>query len=161
MILYTVACKIHANHTYMKLLWLAIVDITSSAGQSFVSITHLFGDIPTYTVNIQGSNQSLSLTPMPPPYAHPSFDLILLPNPYSVLQLQPDESIPQRYIDALTKSAANFSKEEKAKIKMLSITRTNEEVSIVEEVGGEGEIEGREGEGVWRCVRIRGPMAFG
>ena len=44
---------------------------------------------------------------------------------------------------------------------MLSITRTNEEVSIVEEVGGEGEIEGREGEGVWRCVRIRGPMAFG
>ena len=44
---------------------------------------------------------------------------------------------------------------------MLSITRTNEEVSIVEEVGGEGEIEGRDGEGVWRCVRIRGPMAFG
>ena len=124
-------------------------------------MTHLFGAVPAYTMNIQDSNQSLSLINMPPPYNHPTFDLILLPNPYSVLQLKPDEPIPQRYIDALTKSAAEFSKEEKTGIKMLSITRTNEEVSIVEEVGGEGEIEGREGEGVWRCVRIRGPMAFG
>ncbi|KAI0094444.1 ACT domain-containing protein [Irpex rosettiformis] len=89
---------------------------------------------------------------MPPPYPHPSFQLILLPNSYNVTQFKPEEPIPQSYIDALTGARSKHLSSGEGKMRMLSITRTNEEVSIVEEV--------ELGEGEWRCVRVMGPMAF-
>ncbi len=91
---------------------------------------------------------------MPPPYDSPAFNLRLLPTPYTVTQLAPSEPRPQKYIDALTEPSSAFADD--GKLRMLSVTRTSEEISIVEEVS-----EGMEGEGEWRCVRIAGPMAFG
>lgn len=88
---------------------------------------------------------------MPPPYDSPTFNLRLLPTPYTVTQLNPSEPLPQKYIDALTGPSSTFSGD--GKLRMLSVTRTSEEVSIVQ--------EGQGGEGEWRCVRIMGPMAFG
>ncbi|KAI0785354.1 ACT domain-containing protein [Irpex lacteus] len=87
---------------------------------------------------------------MPPPYDSPAFHLRLLPTPYTVTQLAPSEPLPQEYIDALTGPSSAFAGD--GKLRMLSVTRTSEEISIVQEGLGE--------EGEWRCVRIAGPMAF-
>lgn len=97
------------------------------------------------------SNTTLQQILMPPPYDSPAFNLHLLPTPYKVTRLNPSEPLPQKYIDALTGPSSSFAGD--GKLRMLSVTRTSEEVSIVQEGLGE--------EGEWRCVKIAGPMAFG
>ncbi|KAI0695631.1 ACT domain-containing protein [Cytidiella melzeri] len=99
---------------------------------------------------------------MPPPSDHAAFRLRLLPSTYSVTQLKPDEAIPARFIEGLTAGARTTSLavgKDDSRLRMLSITRTSEEISIVSEEEEEpGEPE--DGKPPWRCIRIAGPMAF-
>jgi len=86
--------------------------------------------------------------PPPSPSDHVAFRLRLLDNLYFVKQLKIDETIPPEFIAALTNSRSR---------KFISITRTDEEISIVGEVGeGDGDSCAE-----WRCIKITGPMDFG
>ncbi len=87
--------------------------------------------------------------PPPPPADHPSFRLCMLERPFKVVQLKPDEAIPETYMRMLTERAP-------AEGRFISLTRTNEEVSIVLECSNAEETDA-----VWRCIKIAGPMDFG
>ncbi|CAL1694475.1 unnamed protein product [Somion occarium] len=82
---------------------------------------------------------------MPPPSDHASFRLSLLEKPFYVKQLQPHEDIPDSFLEELRNQTGHF----------VSITRTDEEVSIV------GEAQQDDTEATWRCIKIAGPMDFG
>lgn len=87
---------------------------------------------------------------MPPPSAHPCLDLALLPGNYFVLKLNPDEPIPDYAQRAMISQPAKG---------MFSLTRTEEETSIVGEA-----VDGMPDEvgnlATWRCLKIKGPMEF-
>lgn len=91
---------------------------------------------------------ALSMPP-PPPSDHPSFRLCMLERPFKVVQLKPDDPIPEIYIRMLTEQVT-------AEGRFISLTRTNEEVSIVRECSN---VE--EADAAWRCIKIAGPMDFG
>lgn len=83
--------------------------------------------------------------PPPSPADHEAFRLNLASELFYVKQLKPDESIPEVILKKLTNSSGE----------LVSITRTEEEISIVEQA------EKGDGEANWRCIKIAGPMDFG
>lgn len=89
-----------------------------------------------------------STTPMapPPPSDHPAFHLRLLEHPFQVLQLKTNEKIPEEYLKLVSDASAS---------RFVSLTRTEEEVSIVLESDEENEAA------TWRCIKIAGSMDFG
>ena len=95
------------------------------------------------------SIQRLDIMPPPRPVDHKAFQLCLLKNPFFVKQLEPDATIPSEYLESLTNNSKVF----------VSITRTDEEISIVGEVANDSNEP--EGEANWRCIKIAGPMDFG
>ena len=81
---------------------------------------------------------------MPPPSDHPAFRLCLLAPPFEVKQVKPSEPVPAEFLHALTDASSG---------KFVSVTRTDEEVSIVYET--------EDTSATWRCMKIAGPMDFG
>lgn len=73
----------------------------------------------------------------------------MLERPFKVVQLKPDEPIPEPYTRMLTERVT-------AEGRFISLTRTNEEVSIVLECANAEETDA-----AWRCIKIAGPMDFG
>ncbi|KIP11113.1 hypothetical protein PHLGIDRAFT_56853, partial [Phlebiopsis gigantea 11061_1 CR5-6] len=82
---------------------------------------------------------------MPPPIDHPALHLHLLPRLFEVVKLEPDEPVPAEHVQALIDPAA-------AKGSFISVTRTDEEISIVR--------QSDEPDAKWRCIKIAGPMEF-
>ena len=89
---------------------------------------------------------------MPPPHPsnHPAFQLSLLDRPFFVKQLKPEENIPPEFLALLTLNSSG---------RFISLTRTNEEISIIGEWANDSDIA--EVEASWRCIKIAGPMNFG
>ncbi|TFK70983.1 hypothetical protein BDN72DRAFT_765683 [Pluteus cervinus] len=86
---------------------------------------------------------------MPPPSNDPCLNLILLPKNFFVVQLQPDELLSQGILEAITHHTGRF----------FSITRTNDEISIVGEVWeSPGMPEHFQSHSTWKCIKIAGPM---
>ncbi|KAI0375699.1 hypothetical protein BV20DRAFT_984630 [Pilatotrama ljubarskyi] len=85
---------------------------------------------------------------MPPPSDHPIFRLRLLDRPLKVLQLKPNEEVPEEYIRLLTGTGII------ANDRFISVTRTDEEVSVVLDSPQD------DGGATWRCIKIAGPMDF-
>ena len=83
---------------------------------------------------------------MPPQSASQALHLGLLPGLFSISQFSVEDTLNEALVDKLRQPGGRF----------ISITRTIEEVSVVEEVAGS---EGHEGE--WKCIKIKGPMDFG
>ncbi|KZV70977.1 hypothetical protein PENSPDRAFT_578598 [Peniophora sp. CONT] len=83
---------------------------------------------------------------MPPQSTSEALHLEVLPGIFSVTQLSVNDALSDALIEKLRKSDGKF----------MSITRTDEEVSVVEEVTGEEEAVAE-----WKCIKIRGPMDFG
>jgi hypothetical protein len=89
---------------------------------------------------------------MPPPSGHPSLYLQILPAPFFVTQIRPDEQIPEIFFKRLLANGSSA--------RFMSIgTRNAEEISIVREAGDE--TDSAEGKPDWRCLKIAGPMEFG
>lgn len=88
---------------------------------------------------------------MPPAADHPSLHLRLLPQTFYVIQQSTKDPISESLLALLTgdKSGSNF----------LSITRTDEEISIIGEC--EDDEEHKKADGEWRCIKIAGPMDLG
>ncbi|KAI0352895.1 hypothetical protein OH77DRAFT_744013 [Trametes cingulata] len=86
--------------------------------------------------------------PPPPPADHTAFRLHLLERPFKVLQLKPDQKIPEDHLRLLTGVAAENGA-------FISVTRTDEEVSVVLSSNEDDEAA------TWRCIKIAGPMDFG
>lgn len=81
---------------------------------------------------------------MPPPANHPAFHLQVLQQAFDVQQYPCDcdiSEVLERLRSPLNRAG------------LLSLTRTAEEVSIIQEAC--------EGEGRWKCIKILGPMDFG
>jgi hypothetical protein len=90
-----------------------------------------------------------SIEPMPPPSNHQALYLRLLELSYFVTQLQPNATIPAPFVDALSHDSG----------RLLSITRTADEISIVGEVNAILPVNADDSK--WRCIKIAGPMDFG
>ncbi|EIM92894.1 uncharacterized protein STEHIDRAFT_72016 [Stereum hirsutum FP-91666 SS1] len=85
---------------------------------------------------------------MPPAVDHPSLHLRLLPQTFYVIQQNTKDPISESLLALLTGS--------KSGSKFLSITRTDEEISII------GQCEDTEEyKGDWKCIKIAGPMDLG
>ncbi|KIM70268.1 hypothetical protein SCLCIDRAFT_1207582 [Scleroderma citrinum Foug A] len=82
---------------------------------------------------------------MPPLANHPSLHLQVLPQTFEVKQYSCSNDIPAEVLDQLKITLSRPG--------LFSLTRTDEEVSVVEEAHA--------GEGRWRCIKIMGPMDFG
>ncbi|KAI0832482.1 ACT domain-containing protein [Trametes gibbosa] len=87
--------------------------------------------------------------PPPEPAESPEYRLRLLDRPFKVDQLEPHESIPEEYIRMLTDPAS-------AGGRFISLTRTDEEISIVVESAST-----QDNKATWSCIKIAGPMDFG
>lgn len=87
--------------------------------------------------------------PPPEPSDHAAFHLRLLDQPFFVRQLKSGSAISPKFLDALTGSTGRF----------ISITTTDEEISIVGELSEDEASDGEEA--LWRCIKIAGPMDFG
>ncbi|KZT30798.1 hypothetical protein NEOLEDRAFT_36683 [Neolentinus lepideus HHB14362 ss-1] len=87
---------------------------------------------------------------MPPPASLAAFHLTVLPQTFYVIQLNPEEKIPDNLIDQIRSSSEH---------PLFSITRTPEEISIVGEY--ESDSQSQEKYATWRCIKIAGPMDFG
>ena len=83
--------------------------------------------------------------PPPSPVDHEAFRLNLLDGLFYVKQLKPDKGIPE----TISKKLRDPMEE------LVSITRTDEEISIV------GRADKGDKEANWRCIKIAGPMDFG
>jgi uncharacterized protein len=82
---------------------------------------------------------------MPPALDHPCLHLRVLAGLYFVHQLSPKEALDASILTRLRDGGAG----------LLSLTRTDEETSIVGEAA-EADIEAK-----WKCIKIAGPMEFG
>ena len=82
---------------------------------------------------------------MPPPSDDPAFTLTLLPRPFKVVQRDLSVGLDDADLVLLTDDRSR---------RFMSITRTDEEISIVYECDAHEE-------GTWRCIKIAGPMDFG
>ncbi|KAH9846978.1 hypothetical protein C2E23DRAFT_742881 [Lenzites betulinus] len=87
--------------------------------------------------------------PPPDPADNPAFCLHLLKRPFKVEQLKPYERIPHEYIRMLTDPVV-------AGDRFISLTRTDEEISIVVESAST-----EDKTATWCCIKIAGPMDFG
>jgi len=85
------------------------------------------------------------LVSMPPLADHPSLHLQVLPQTFEVKQYSCSNDIPAEALDQLKITLSRSG--------LFSLTRTDEEVSVVGEA--------HTGEGRWRCIKIMGPMDFG
>lgn len=122
-----------------------------------VKIQHILGFCGPHskTQGLEKLEFQIRLYTMPPPSPtdHKAFHLNLLENPFFVKQLKLDENIPPEYLKSLTDTNSKG---------FISITRTDEEISIVGEVVITGdETKFQEEEANWRCIKIAGPMDFG
>ncbi|KAJ3555655.1 hypothetical protein NM688_g2455 [Phlebia brevispora] len=103
--------------------------------------------------------------PPPSPSDHPAFRLTLLPRIFRVEQYKTTEKIPSHFLELLTGGTSAQSQGSSARrAPFVSVTRTDEEVSIVYEVefGGGGSTSNEiEATSTWRCIKIAGPMDFG
>ena len=94
-----------------------------------------------------------TLAQMPPPSNDPRLNLILLPKNFFVVQLQPDESLSPEILQAITHNTGR---------KFFSITRTNDEISIVGEAWESTDASGIpdlfQSHSTWKCIKIAGPM---
>jgi len=87
---------------------------------------------------------------MPPPSDHDALVLELLDDVFAVQQIPINESIPNHVLKRLGESGGqNF----------VSVTRTNEEISIVYNSTHAPIVD--QSLAKWRCIKIRGPMDFG
>ncbi|KAF4611725.1 hypothetical protein D9613_004229 [Agrocybe pediades] len=84
---------------------------------------------------------------MPPPSNSPALHLIVLPEPFFVVKLQPGQEIAPCILKDLTSGKGGF----------FSVTRTTEEVSIVGEAYKAMPASYKE-QSTWMCIRIQGPM---
>ncbi|KAI0785794.1 ACT domain-containing protein [Abortiporus biennis] len=84
--------------------------------------------------------------PPPSPSDHVSFRLHLSDKIFYVKQFNPSDNIPVDYLNSLQTNSSKF----------ISITRTNEEISIVGETDDVSDKDAS-----WKCIRIAGPMDFG
>ncbi|KAF5323540.1 hypothetical protein D9611_005586 [Ephemerocybe angulata] len=82
---------------------------------------------------------------MHPPSRSPSLNLIVLKQPFFVIQIEV-EKLAKELIAQLSFAG-----------KFFSITRTDEEVSVVGEIHEESLDEFRE-KATWTCIKIKGPM---
>ncbi|KAH9486291.1 Cytosolic arginine sensor for mTORC1 subunit 1 [Psilocybe cubensis] len=84
---------------------------------------------------------------MPPPSNSPALNLIVLPEPFFVVKLQPGEEIPPCIFRDLTHGRGGF----------FSVTRTTEEVSLVGEAYKSMPASYKE-QSTWMCIKVQGPM---
>jgi len=84
---------------------------------------------------------------MPPPSNNPALHLLVLPEPFFVVKLQPGQEIAPCVIKDLTNGKGGF----------FSVTRTNEEVSVVGEAYKWMPSSYKE-QSTWMCIKIQGPM---
>ena len=88
---------------------------------------------------------------MPPPLEHPSLHLKVLDQTFIVCKFPPDTGLPADVLSAITKPEAERQ--------LFSLTRTQEETSLVFAVGdvtmSDPDLPR------WRCIKIKGPMEFG
>ncbi|KAG7099653.1 hypothetical protein E1B28_001479 [Marasmius oreades] len=87
---------------------------------------------------------------MAPPVNRSSLHLHVLPDLCFVVQMDPTDAIPPMIVDSLSNNSS----------KLLSITRTSEEISIAG-AWQEGYPEKFKPGCTWRCIKIVGPMDFG
>ncbi|KAJ4485784.1 ACT domain-containing protein [Lentinula aciculospora] len=85
---------------------------------------------------------------MPPPIDHACLHLHVLPDTFFVSKFQPNETVPRSIFNLLVKDS-----------RFLSLTRTPEETSIVGQWHDEIP-SGFQGDAVWRCIKLQGPMEF-
>ncbi|KAI0638244.1 hypothetical protein C8Q77DRAFT_1153910 [Trametes polyzona] len=86
--------------------------------------------------------------PPPSPVDHPAFRLRLLDRPFTVVKLKHDEPIPDEYLEILNGGPT-------AKNRFISLTRTDEEVSLVLESEDVDDADAK-----WSCIKIVGPPEF-
>ncbi|KAK1234817.1 hypothetical protein PQX77_001910 [Marasmius sp. AFHP31] len=87
---------------------------------------------------------------MPPPTNHSNLNLHVLPDACFVVKLDSTDAVPQAVLDTLAKPTG----------KLISITRTSEELSIAGSWQESYPAEFKPG-CTWRCIKIQGPMDFG
>lgn len=93
---------------------------------------------------------------MPPPSDDAALNLRLLGETYSVLQLKYNEAVPADFLNLLIGKTSGPSPGNPETEKLISITRTSEEISIIYN----GHVSGYQVP-QWRCIKIMGPMNFG
>ncbi|KAL0068629.1 hypothetical protein AAF712_004345 [Marasmius tenuissimus] len=86
---------------------------------------------------------------MPPPTSHSNLNLHVLPDACFVVKLDSTDAVPQAVLDTLAKPTG----------KLISITRTSEELSIAGSWQESYPAEFKPG-CTWRCIKIQGPMDF-
>ncbi|KAF8910106.1 ACT domain-containing protein [Gymnopilus junonius] len=84
---------------------------------------------------------------MPPPSNSSALHLLVLPEPFFVIKLKPDQEMAPCVIKDLTDGKGSF----------YSVTRTSEEVSIVGEAYKWMPANYKE-QATWMCIKIQGPM---
>jgi len=93
---------------------------------------------------------------MPPPSDHDALSLELLNDIFAVQQIPVDEPIPSHVLRRLGEPGGS------EQLNFVSITRTNEEISIVYNATQSPDVPDADQElAKWRCIKIRGPMDFG
>jgi hypothetical protein len=84
---------------------------------------------------------------MPPPSNSAALHLIVLPEPFFVVKLKPDQEIAPCVLKDLTSGKGGF----------FSVTRTSEEVSVVGEAYKWMPASYKE-QSTWMAIKIQGPM---
>ena len=87
---------------------------------------------------------------MPPPSNLPSFSLRVLEGHYVVQQLGVTSPELPALVMRISENPFNGG--------LMSITRTDEELSIVRPSSPDEIIDGAQ---LWRCIKVKGPMEFG
>lgn len=72
--------------------------------------------------------------------------------PFFVKQLSTNEPIPVDFLQSVTDGSGE---PHKLQTRFFSVTRTDEEISVVSEA------EEDDGDATWRCIKVAGPMDFG
>jgi hypothetical protein len=87
---------------------------------------------------------------MSPPKDHPALTLSVLEGHYLVQQLNRNSSELSSILKGVTQETFQGG--------LLSITRTDEELSIVRRADSQTETAGEQ---LWKCIKVKGPMEFG
>ncbi|KAL0951601.1 hypothetical protein HGRIS_008279 [Hohenbuehelia grisea] len=85
-----------------------------------------------------------------PQHSIPALRLEVLPEPFFVVKMKPEEAIPPCLVKNLTDDTGRF----------FSLTRTHEEVSLVGQASSSMSETCKKNSG-WMCIKIAGPMDFG
>lgn len=84
---------------------------------------------------------------MAPPSGNPALNLQILPGPYFVVQLRPEQELPPCVLKDIQYNPGSF----------FSITRTWDEISLVGELK-KGSPDMFKEHSTWICIRLVGPM---